>query len=613
LRAYSVLGIILAKHGLNNAVLNPTQRGTELAGVGRPTAFHGGFFIVSDFSMREPRIAYFSMEVGLQTNIPTYSGGLGVLAGDTLKSCADLGLPMVATSLLYRKGYFKQEITMDGWQIEHPVQWNPAEFMELMPNKVKVRIEGRDVWIQAWRFDIQGATGSVLPVYFLDTDLAENHEWDRGITYHLYGGDELYRCKQEVVLGIGGTRMLQDLGYNVKKYHMNEGHAALLTLELLHRYKQDIESVWAEKEIWNRGAVKELCVFTTHTPVEAGHDRFHWNIVEQVLGDYFPLDVLKDLGGEDELNMTTLGLNLSEFHNGVAKKHGEVSKNMFPGYNIRSITNGVHTRTWTHEKFAALYDEFIPGWREEPELFVRVDNIPDERIWETHQAIKRELFDEVRVRTGIHMNPDILTLGFARRATPYKRADLLFRDPQRLAHIAGGRLQVVYGGKAHPRDGGGKDNIHRIIECARELAGQVTVVYLQNYEMELALKIVAGVDVWLNTPLRPREASGTSGMKATHNGVPNFSVLDGWWIEGWVEDMTGWSIGPEAKETNLDAVDESLDLNDLYEKLQHKLIPTYYENRAQWIRVMKGAIGKNACYFNTHRMMRQYVTEAYIR
>ena len=477
---------------------------------------------MADLSLRDSRIAYFSMEVGLQTDIPTYSGGLGVLAGDTLKSGADLGLPMIAVSLLYRKGYFRQELSLDGWQKEHPVSWNPANFMELLPNRVKVQIEGRDVWIQAWRLDIKGATGSILPVHFLDTDIAENHEWDRGLTHHLYGGDETYRCKQEVILGIGGVRMLEDLGYSVKKYHMNEGHAALLTLELLHRHKQDIERVWSEDQVWNREAVRELCVFTTHTPVEAGHDRFHYDVVQKVLGDYFPLNMLKQFGGEDELNMTTLGLNLSEFQNGVAKKHGEVSRSMFPEYDIRSITNGVHTRTWTHPKFADVYDEYIPGWREEPELFVRVDNVPDHRIWDTHQAIKCELFTEIKQRTGIEMNPDVLTLGFARRATPYKRADLLFRDPQRLAKIAGGKLQVVYGGKAHPKDGGGKENIHRIIECARELGGQITIVYLQNYEMELALKIVAGVDVWLNTPLRPREASGTSGMKATHNGVPNF-------------------------------------------------------------------------------------------
>ena len=570
--------------------------------------------LLSDLTS-EPKVAYFSMEIGLQSNLPTYSGGLGVLAGDTLKSSSDLALPMVGVSLLYRKGYFRQELDFDGWQKEHAVDWNPADYMELQPHKVKVRMEGRDVHIQCWKYAQVGSGGFELPIYFLDTDLPENHEWDRGITYHLYGGDDLYRFRQEVVLGIGGARMLAALGYTVRKYHMNEGHAALLTLELLLKHKRPLDEVWDEKLVWNAEPVKDLCIFTTHTPVEAGHDKFSHEIVQQVLGDFFPLDVLKDLGGSDKLNMSTLGLNLSGYHNGVAKKHGEVSRNMFPGYNIRSVTNGIHSATWTNETWSALYDQYIPDWRSEPELFVRVDNIPDAQIWEAHQKSKRELLEEVKKRTQIEMHEDILTIGFARRATPYKRADLLFRDVQRLAEIGGGKLQIIYAGKSHPRDGGGKELIHNIFESAKKLSGQIKVVYLQNYEMAPALQIVSGVDVWLNTPLRPREASGTSGMKATHNGVPNFSVLDGWWIEGWVEDMTGWSIGPDAIETNLVENDDSADIEDLYQKLEHKLLPLYYaqDNHAGWIKVMKGAIGKNACYFNTHRMMRQYVTEAYLR
>jgi len=570
--------------------------------------------LLSDLTS-EPKVAYFSMEIGLQSNLPTYSGGLGVLAGDTLKSSSDLALPMVAVSLLYRKGYFRQELDSDGWQKEHAVDWNPADYMELQPHKVKVKMQGRDVHIQCWKYAQVGSGGFELPIYFLDTDLPENHEWDRGITYHLYGGDDLYRFRQEVVLGIGGARMLQALGYTVRKYHMNEGHAALLTLELLLKHKRPLDEVWDEKLVWNTAPVKNLCIFTTHTPVEAGHDKFSHAIVSQVLDDFFPLDVLKELGGEDKLNMSTLGLNLSGYHNGVAKKHGEVSRNMFPGYNIRSVTNGIHSATWTNETWSKLYDEYIPGWRDEPELFVRVDNVPDAKIWEAHQSSKADLLEEVRLRTGIEMHTDILTIGFARRATPYKRADLLFRDVQRLAEIGGGKLQIIYAGKSHPRDGGGKELIHNIFESAKKLSGQIKVVYLQNYEMAPALKIVSGVDVWLNTPLRPREASGTSGMKATHNGVPNFSVLDGWWIEGWVEDTTGWSIGPDAIETNLVENDDSADIEDLYQKLEHKLLPLYYgsDNHAGWIQVMKGAIGKNACYFNTHRMMRQYVTEAYLR
>ena len=562
---------------------------------------------------RDLMIAYFSMEIGLKSDVPTYSGGLGVLAGDTLKSASDLGLPVVGVSLLYRKGYFRQAIDEDGWQREYSVEWSPADHMELLPVKAKVVLEGREVWIQAWKYEIPGATGACLPIYFLDTDLQENDVWDRGITYHLYGGEENYRLKQEVVLGIGGTRILRALGIDVKKFHMNEGHAALLTLELLHENKSHIESTWDERAVWNDEAVKDLCIFTTHTPVEAGHDRFSYEMVQSVLGDYFPLEILQELAGAKELNMTTLGLNLSGYHNGVAKKHGQISQNMFPGYDIRSITNGVHTRTWTHATFAALYDEFIPGWREEPELFVRVDNIPDERLWETHQSVKRGLLAEVLARTGVEMGEDIFTIGFARRATPYKRADLLFRDIERLLQIGKGKLQIIYAGKSHPRDNGGKELIHAIFEAGRKLGGEIKVVYLQNYEMALALELIAGVDVWLNTPMRPREASGTSGMKATHNGVPNFSVLDGWWIEGWVEGVTGWSIGPAATETTLSENNENEDIEDLYCKLENVVLPLYYNDRAGWIKVMKGAVGKNACYFNTHRMMRQYVTEAYIR
>lgn len=564
-----------------------------------------------------PRIAYYSMEIGFRNDIPTYSGGLGVLAGDTLKSAADLGVPVVACSLLYNRGYFRQHLDMDGWQSEEPIIWNFAEKgFVLQDARVKVRLEGRDVHLQAWRYNLTGETGHVVPLIFLDSDLPENQEWDRGLTYHLYGGDNRYRLKQEVILGIGGTRMLAALGFTPEKYHMNEGHAAFLVLELLLKTKKNIEDVWDENLVWDTQSVKDHCIFTTHTPVEAGHDRFPWDMVSEVMGDYFPMADFKRFGDEhNQLNMSTLALNLSDFQNGVAKKHGEVSRNMFPGYDIRSITNGVHSRTWTHPHWEAVFDRYIPGWSLEPELFVRVDNVPDGVIWETHQTCKRELLEEVQRRTGIGMSADVLTLGFARRATPYKRADLLFRDVKRLLEVGSGKLQIIYAGKAHPKDGAGKENINKIIQAARALGGEIPVVFLENYDMDLALKIIAGADVWLNTPMRPREASGTSGMKATHNGVPNFSVLDGWWIEGWIEDVTGWAIGPEATETNLDAVDETLDLVDLYDKLEHKLLPAYYggENHADWIKVMKGAIGKNACYFNTHRMMRQYVTEAYIQ
>ncbi|MEW6587187.1 MAG: alpha-glucan family phosphorylase [Nitrospirota bacterium] len=562
---------------------------------------------------REPKIAYFSMEIGIQNDIRTYSGGLGVLAGDTIRTGADLKLPMVAVTLVSKKGYFRQELDECGRQSELADPWDPASHMTHLPARVSVRIEGRDVSVQVWQYNVQSLTKGCIPIFFLDTDVQENTPEDREITAYLYGGDLAYRLKQEIVLGIGGVRMLHELGFEIKKYHMNEGHSSLLTLELLNRFKRPIEDVWDEKLVWDVDRVKDLCVFTTHTPVEAGHDRFPYDLVEKVMGEFIPLNILKELGGKDGLNMTRLGLNLSEFINGVAKKHGEVSRNMFPGYEISAITNGVHTFTWTCDSFKRLYDKYLPGWANEPELFVRVGRIPDEEIWAAHMEAKKSLFDYVKTTTGIALDPDILTIGFARRATAYKRADLIFSDVERLKRTAGGKLQFVFAGKAHPRDEAGKKLIERIFMIREKLKDSVPLAYLKNYNMYTALKLVSGVDVWLNTPMRPREASGTSGMKAAHNGVMNFSVLDGWWIEGHIEGYTGWAIGPTATETLLVETSDTSDADDLYHKLEKIIIPLYYEDRHMWVGMMQNAIGKNAYYFNSHRMMRRYVTDAYIR
>ena len=563
---------------------------------------------------KEPKIAYFSMEIGLRTDMPTYSGGLGVLAGDTIKSAADLRLPMVAVTLLCKKGYFHQVLDEKGRQTESPENWDPSRLMDLLPQKITVEIEGRNVYVQSWMYEVKSLTGGNIPVFFLDTDVAENGPEDRDITSSLYGGDRTYRLKQEIVLGIGGVRMLRRMGFEIKKYHMNEGHASLLALELLKEYKRDIEEVWDERLVWDVDKVKNLCVFTTHTPVEAGHDKFSYDSVTKVLGEPIPLNVLKDLGGKDCLNMTLLALNLSEFVNGVAKKHGEVSQHMFPGYQIHAITNGVHSYTWTCDSFKRLYDKYLPGWANEPELFVRVGRVPDEELWEVHLEAKKALMDFVRSDAGVEMNPDILTLGFARRATAYKRADLLFSDIERLKRIGAGKIQIVYAGKAHPRDAAGKQLIERIFAIKENLKDSIRLAYLMNYNMDMALKLVSGVDVWLNTPLRPLEASGTSGMKAAHNGVPNFSVLDGWWIEGHIEGFTGWAIGPQPTENNVsESSMDTRDAEDLYLKLETIIIPTYYSDRHTWTRIMQNAIGKNAYYFNSHRMMRRYVTEAYIR
>jgi starch phosphorylase len=561
----------------------------------------------------EPKIAYFSMEIGLRDEIPTFSGGLGILAGDTVKSAADLNLPFIAITLISRKGYFRQQIDDKGHQSEHPAEWKPSKLMKRATEKVSVNIEGREVQVQAWIYFVESPRGGVVPVIYLDTDVAGNSTEDRALTDQLYGGAESYRIKQEVVLGIGGVRMLRALGFQVKKYHMNEGHAAFLTLELLHEYKKDIEAVWDEEHIWDTESVKDLCVFTTHTPVEAGHDKFTYELFREVLRNYFPENIMKKLAGDKNVNMTLLGFNLSNFVNGVAKKHGEVSQNMFPGYQINAITNGVHSYTWTCSSMKKIFDKYLPGWANEPEIFVRVGAIPDEELWNAHQEAKKDLIDYVNSTSGTDMDYETLTIGFARRATAYKRADLLFSELKRLEKIGTGKIQIIYAGKAHPKDEIGKQLIEKIFSYREKFKGKIKIVFMQNYNMELALKLVSGVDIWLNTPLRPLEASGTSGMKATHNGVMNFSVLDGWWIEGHIEGFTGWSIGPAPMKIEPDNNMNKIDADDLYIKLEKTIIPLYYNDRKTWIRMMQNAIGKNAYYFNTHRMMRRYVTEAYIR
>jgi starch phosphorylase len=563
--------------------------------------------------LREPKIAYFSMEIGLSNDIPTYSGGLGVLAGDTIKSAADLKLPMVGVTLASRKGYFRQDLDADGWQLEFPVEWQPGTYMDLLPIKTMVSIEGRDVMVQAWLYALKSPTGGEVPVLFLDTDIAGNADEDRRITDHLYGGDRTCRLKQEIILGLGGARLLEALGFSIRKYHMNEGHASLLTLELLNRFQQPLEETWDERASWNTAQVTEQCIFTTHTPVEAGHDRFAYDLVERVMGEVVPLALLRELGGTKELNMTMLALHLSRYVNGVAKKHGEISKGLFPGFEIHAITNGIHPFTWASAFFVNLYDRYLPGWANEPELLVRVETVPDEEIWDAHCGAKAYLFQYIEETTGERFDPDLLTIGFARRATAYKRGDLILSDIERLQRIGAGKIQLVFGGKAHPQDEEGKRVIQKIVQQAKQLSDKVRIVYLKNYNLDVAYRLIPGVDLWLNTPLRPFEASGTSGMKAALNGVPNFSVLDGWWIEGHIEGITGWSIGPAPTESSVSENHSEADAANLYDKLEKVIIPAFYDNRPEWIRIMKNAIGKNAYYFNTHVMMRRYVTEAYLR
>ena len=556
-------------------------------------------------------IAYFSMEIGLLSDMPTYSGGLGVLAGDTIRAAADLKVPMVAVTLLHRRGYFYQRLDHAGRQTEEPVDWAVDDFLTELPERVSVTIEGRVVAVRAWKYDVAGPRDFSVAVYFLDSDVPENAEWDRTLTHYLYGGDPHYRLCQEVILGIGGVRMLRALGHReIARYHMNEGHSSLLALELL-----DEEARRAGRPAPNRDdvqIVREKCVFTTHTPVVAGHDQFPMTLVHQILGRQ-DVEEMKDVFCcGDVLNLTFLALNLSRYVNGVAKKHGEIARLMFAGYDVDAITNGIHAANWAAEPFAELYDRYIPGWHQDNSSLRSAMGIAKQEIWQAHRAAKRALLQWVNREMNAGMDVDVFTIGFARRAASYKRTDLLFSDSERLRGIAdrGGGLQIIYAGKAHPQDQAGKEQIQSVFRARDQLRDKIRIAYLENYSMQIGKMMTAGVDVWLNTPLPPMEASGTSGMKAAVNGVPSLSVLDGWWIEGCIEGVTGWSIGPADSRTTV-VSDHSQDAASLYDKLEQIILPLYYRHRDDYLDVMRHAIALNGSFFNTHRMLQQYVVKAY--
>lgn len=555
-----------------------------------------------------PRVAYFSMEIALEPDIPTYSGGLGILAGDTLRSAADLGVPLCAVTLCYRKGYFRQILDASGNQFEKPQEWAPEQQLSEVKQRVNVEVEGRQVAIRAWKYTITGVTGDIVPVYLLDTNLPENSEQDRGLTDSLYGGDQRYRLAQEVVLGFGGFRLMEKLyAGQLDAYHMNEGHSALLSLGLLER-RLDQSFAGRLKQLDIDG-VREMCVFTTHTPVPAGHDQFPRSLAVQILAhDHVALLDEAEAWEGDALNMTYLALRFSGYVNGVAMRHGEVSRGMFPTYEISAITNGVHAITWTSPAFAELFDSFIPGWRTDNNYLRYAISIPIPSIRQAHAEAKSELFEAIAQSFGVQLDPKILTIGFARRASTYKRADLLFHDPERLRKIVRevGPIQLVYGGKAHPHDEGGKNLIRRVVGGASSLSDVIKTVYVENYDMRWGRLITSGVDLWLNNPMRPQEASGTSGMKAALNGVPSFSVVDGWWAEGHIEGVTGWSIG-----SNEIAEDPSAEIASLYDKLERDVVPMFYGRPNRYLEVMRYAIALNGSFFNTQRMVLQYVANAY--
>ncbi len=543
--------------------------------------------------MAVAQIAYFSMEIALDERFSTYSGGLGILAGDTLRSAADLGLPMVAVTLAYPNGYFRQTLDASGGQHESPDLWSPVKLLEPVAARVTVQIEGRNVRVAAWRFDVVGVNHHVVPAYLLDTNLEDNAPQDRTITATLYGGDARYRLAQEIVLGIGGGRMLEALGHrSLETYHMNEGHAALVALELFERFPGGPRDSFE--------AVKPFCVFTTHTPMPAGHDRFDEALLRSVLGTGLT-DCLRRLGliEDGTLNMTHLALQASRFVNAVAMRHGEVSRDMFPGYAISAITNGIHVGTWAAPPLARLFDRLIPEWRRDNFQLRQAVGIHVDELQAAHAEAKRALFAEIYERTGVQLRPELLTFGFARRATAYKRADWLFHDPVRLRALCAkiGRIQVVYGGKAHPHDEPGKQGIRHVHEARAALRDVIDIVYVPNYDMTLAKYIISGVDVWLNNPQPPLEASGTSGMKAALNGIPSLSILDGWWVEGCIEDRTGW------------AIDELRD-DSIYDQIEH-LAAQLAASPTAYGEMMQHAISVNGSFFNTQRMVAQYARLAY--
>lgn len=554
-------------------------------------------------------VAYFSMEIAIHPELPTYSGGLGILAGDTIRAAADLGVPMVAVTLLHRKGYARQSFNNEGWQMEAPEQWDPEQLLTRCQPIIEVPLRDRLVRVQAWKHIEVGANGQVVPIIFLDTDVVENDPNDRRITDSLYGGDQHTRILQELVLGIGGVRMLQALGYpETMIYHMNEGHAAFLLLEL-------IPQGWAfnmESEIEQ---VRQRSVFTTHTPVEAGHDVFAADLLEQYLSKEH-LQKALPIFENNSLNMTKLALRFSGTVNAVSRRHMDVTKQMFPEAEVVAITNGVHAVRWTAPPFAKLFDRYVPGWRQRSEQLRQVTIVPTEDIQEAHREARANLLQKIQEKYGVSFGGPGILIGFARRSTEYKRPMLLFRDLPRLQALAArfGPINILFAGKAHPRDDWGKHLIKQIHDIAPKVGDLIRVAYLPNYDIDLAASLVSGVDLWLNTPRAPLEASGTSGMKCALNGIPSLSIADGWWIEGGVQGVTGWVVRSPLNDGGVAAIDQDdADANALYEQLEHHVLPCFYEPSARWAEVMRNAIALNGSFFNTHRMVDQYRMIAYER
>lgn len=601
------------------------------------------------------QIIYFSAEYGLNEVLPIYSGGLGVLSGDHCKTASDLGLPFTAIGLLYKQGYFNQRINRDGWQETHfsvlnishlPVQ--PVLTQDNQPLMIHVDMPGRIVYAKAWKIAI-----GRINLYALDTDVPENNQYDRGLTAKLYGGDRETRIQQEILLGIGGIKLLDALGIKGTVYHMNEGHSAFLGLELIRKliYERNMSFEEAQE------VVAASSVFTTHTPVPAGNDVFPLEMIDRYFSNYWGqlrlqrhefINLGQKPGDPYNFNMTVLALNLSGKRNGVSELHGAVSRNIYNSLwpetpeddvPIYHITNGIHTLTWLSPSFKYLYDEYFPpGWQErlyDREVWENVEKIPDEKLWKIHCDLKSKMVDYVRKclkkqyqcnglpahevnRQVQQIDPDALTIGFARRFATYKRADLIFRDMARVQRILNNKsfpVQIIFAGKAHPADRPAHEVIKQIHDIAQKDGFKGKVFLVENYNMTLSRNLVQGVDIWLNNPRRPLEASGTSGQKVCINGIINLSIFDGWWCEGY-NGKNGWVIGDDTHYENEQYQDDA-DSQSLYSLLEDVIIPLYYKRNdkgipVEWVRIMKESIKSIAPVFSIYRMVQDYTREFYV-
>ena len=528
-------------------------------------------------------VAYLSAEVGFESGLHTYSGGLGVLAGDHIKSAADAGLDLVGCTLLYREGYGRQHLDGKGNQTETFGEIDPHEFLCDTGVEIALPLDGTTLYSKIRMYRIKG-----LPTYFLDTRHPDNSPDHRSLGNRLYGGDDSTRIRQEYLLGVGGIRALQALGHEITGLHLNEGHCTFAMLEMLHQG-------------WSREELRQRCLFTTHTPVPAGHDRFGWEEVGGVLGELFPEDARELVGDENLCSMSHLAVALAGQVNAVSNLNAYVASGMFEGTHIHPITNGVHHETWTSPAMSNLFDEHLKGWRDDPTILAHAGKIPDAGLMEARQEARAILRDLVRASTGVEFHRERLTIGFARRFATYKRANLVFSDLERLRRIGTGKIQFVFAGKAHPRDEGGKQLIRDIFEGAAQVADEIPVAFLEDYSMDTGLVMTSGVDIWLNNPIRPMEASGTSGMKAAMNGVPNCSILDGWWPEACEHGVNGWGIGEGEDER-----DDARDAIAVYDTLEHEVLPAWNGRSEHWNDLMRASIATSA-RFTGARMISDYL------